>query len=312
MLDAPGPARAVRLDQARIIVIDDHEDLVENLQEILEDQGATVRTASNASAGLALAREGFDVALVDVRLPDARGPLIVPQLKESDGLQEVLLVTGHASMQDAIEAVKAGAFAYVLKPFDSEELIANVGRALDRVRLRRGSVELQRKLEQSEAALRTMVDTVQALLLVLDADCIVRQANPAVAVATGKPLDEIIGQNWVETFVPPREQADVLAKYRSVGHGTSVGLESFVVRYGPNGLEERSVSWQLSGLQVDDELRLYASGLDVSEFRDLERRTRLAEKLAAVGTISAGLAHEIRNPLNAASLQLLLLVRSFV
>jgi signal transduction histidine kinase len=62
-------------------------------------------------------------------------------------------------------------------------------------------------------------------------------------------------------------------------------------------------------LTVGEGHRIYASGLDVTDVRELERRTRLAEKLAAVGTVSAGLAHEIRNPLNAAGLQLQLLER---
>src|SRR5690606_23139127 len=63
------------------------------------------------------------------------------------------------------------------------------------------------------------------------------------------------------------------------------------------------------GLSTEGQSRVYASGMDVTDLHDLERRTRLAEKLAAVGTVSAGLAHEIRNPLNAAGLQLQLLER---
>ncbi len=301
----------MQLADARIIVIDDHVDLVENLREILEEEGARVMTASSAGEGLRLAEQPFEVALVDVRLPDARGPFLVPKLKSGDGLQEILLVTGHASIQDAIEAVKAGAYAYVLKPFDPEELIQTVQRALAQVRLRRKAATLQAALERSEAALRTMVDTVQALLLVLDENCRVLQLNQAVVTATGRSAEEILGADWVESFVPPRDQQVVRSACARVREGRDgVGLQSSVLRREPNGtLTERAVSWRLSGLQVEDGFRIYASGLDVTDIRELERRTRLAEKLAAVGTVSAGLAHEIRNPLNAAGLQLQLLER---
>ena len=308
---ASGDRLQLQLNGARILVVDDHADLAENLQEILSDEGATVRIAENASEARRLAREPFEVALVDVRLPDATGLELVPELKGAQGMQEVLLVTGHASIQDAMEAVRAGAYAYVLKPFDPEDLVTTVARAVERVRLQRKAAALQHALERSEAALRTMVDTVQALLLVLDGTGNVLDANPAVATATGRPLEEIRGQSWVELFVPPRDQGAFRSACRvAADERAGVGVEACVLqRNGSVDLRERAVSWRLSGIVVDDELRIYASGLDMTEIRDLERRTRLAEKLAAVGTVSAGLAHEIRNPLNAAVLQLQLLER---
>jgi len=301
----------MRLSGARILVIDDHADLVENLQEILEGEGATVRTADNAEAGLELAEDPFDIALVDVQLPDARGPKIVPKLKTGDGLQEVLLVTGNASIHDAAEAVKSDAFAYILKPFDSEDLVANVERACRQVDLRRRAASLQSRLGRSEEALRTLVDTVQALLLVLDGDLKVVQANPAVAAATGLAAEELEGADWLETCVPPRAREAARKAFSSMRvHPESVSVHSLITRRSPEaGISERSIRWQLAALGEGSAFRIYASGLDITDIAELERRTRMAEKLAAVGTISAGLAHEIRNPLNAANLQLQLLER---
>jgi len=301
----------MRLSGARVLVIDDHADLVENLNEILEGEGARVETADSAEAGLELARHAFDVALVDVRLPDARGPTLVPSLKTGDGLQEVLLVTGNASIHDAAEAVKSDAFAYILKPFDSEDLIATVERAFRQVSLRRRAASLQARLGRSEEALRTLVDTVQALLLVLDGDLRVVQANPAVAAATGLPVSELEGADWLETCVPPRARQAVREAFVSMRERSeAVSVDGLITRRSPEGrISERSISWQLAALGDGSAFRIYASGLDITDIAELERRTRMAEKLAAVGTVSAGLAHEIRNPLNAANLQLQLLER---
>ena len=300
----------MRLHGARILIIDDHPDLVENLQEILEAEGASVVTAASAQAGRVKAQQGFDIALVDVRLPDAHGPMLVPELKGDEGLRQVLLVTGHASIQDAIEAVKAGAYAYVLKPFDPDEFLTTVQHALEDVRLRARATSLQHALERSEEALRTMVDTVQALLLVLDVDHRVVQANPAVTAATGRPLEQIVGQRWTESCVPPRARTQMQHALDQVRTGASaVTTESIVLRQIGGRVEERTISWSLAGLGSGNAFRIYASGMDVTDVRELERRTQLAEKLAAVGTVSAGLAHEIRNPLNAATLQLQLLER---
>ena len=274
----------MRLSGARIIVIDDHPDLVENLQEILEGEGATVEAADNAESGLELANQPFDVALVDVQLPDARGPKIVPSLKKGDGLQEVLLVTGNASIHDAAEAVKSDAFAYILKPFDSDDLIANVERACRQVDLRRRAASLQARLGRSEEAHRTLVDTVQALLLVLDGDLRVVQANAAVAAATGLSLDDLEGAAWLDTCVPPRARQAALEAFMSMReHPEAVSVDSLITRRADDGrIAERSISWQLAALGEGAAFRIYASGLDLTDIAELERRTRMAEKLAAV------------------------------
>ena len=101
-----------QLDDAHILLVDDHVHLVENLTEILEEEGARVSRAARASEALERARGGFDVALLDIRLPDATGLSLLPALKQAgDGLSEVLLITGNASLDDAIEAVGQEAYA---------------------------------------------------------------------------------------------------------------------------------------------------------------------------------------------------------
>ncbi len=298
------------LDGARIVIVDDHDDLADNLRELLVDEGAVVTVAANASAGLLASRAGCDVALVDVRLPDATGLSLVPLLHEIDPNTAVVLITGHASIDDAIAAVRAGAYAYVLKPFDTAGLLNTVVRACGRVRLERHAEQLQLALEGRELELRTMVEAVAALLLVIDEQGVVVQANPAVATATAVPVAELIGLPWAERFVPAIDRAELLAAFEQTRMGSrGVALEGRVLRRSGDLVEERIIRWRLAGLAGPDGFRIYASGLDVTDVRGLERRARLAEKLAAVGTVSAGLAHEIRNPLNGATLQLQLLER---
>src|SRR5690606_28237630 len=113
--------------------------------------------------------------------------------------------------------------------------------------------QLQEVIEHREAALRTMVDTVQALLLVLDENCSVIQANPAVAHATGLPLEDIIGSDWLETVVPPHQHELAREVFHSLReHKGGASLETAVLRRGPLGeLEERTVSWRLAGLSTE-------------------------------------------------------------
>ncbi|WP_242342493.1 ATP-binding protein [Anaeromyxobacter terrae] len=150
MKDAPKPAR--------ILVVDDNEGLVENLCEILDGAGYSARGAGSCKEALAAARDGFDVALVDLRLPDGDGTALAPQLKELSPDGEVVLLTGFATLESAVAAVRAGACAYLVKPCATQELLVTVEQAMRQVRLHGEKRELSRRAQMAErlAAVGTM------------------------------------------------------------------------------------------------------------------------------------------------------------
>jgi signal transduction histidine kinase len=142
----------------RILVVDDNAGLVSNLAEILEGAGYAVRGASSCAQALPAAREGFDVALVDLRLPDGDGTALAPRLKDLSPDGEVVLLTGFATLESAVAAVRAGACAYLVKPCATHELLLTVEQAMRQVRLHAEKRELARKAQTSEklAAVGTM------------------------------------------------------------------------------------------------------------------------------------------------------------
>ncbi len=169
---------------------------------------------------------------------------------------------------------------------------------------------LETALRQSEGTLRTLVDTVQALLLMLDAAGRVLMVNRAAAQAVGGRAGTMVGQPFAVTYVAPLHRPRFEQAVAQARSGEHSHVETQVLQRGEDGtMHRRAISWSIAALTSETGQSLYLSGLDVTNVRQLERRTRIAEKLAAVGTISAGLAHEIRNPLNAAGLQLQLLER---
>jgi signal transduction histidine kinase len=142
----------------RVLVVDDNAALVENLSEILEAAGYAVRGAATCAAALPLAREGFDVALVDLRLPDGDGTALAPQLKDVQPDGEVVLLTGFATLESAVAAVRAGACAYLVKPCATQELLVTVEQAMRQVRLHAEKRDLSRRAQTAEklAAVGTM------------------------------------------------------------------------------------------------------------------------------------------------------------
>ena len=135
---------------ARILVVDDNTALLDNLRQILEEEGYRVATAASAAAALEKAAPGFDVGLVDLRLPDASGTALAVQLKEISPGGEIVLLTGFATLETAIGAVRAGAFAYLVKPCSTADLLLTIEQALRQVRLHAEKRELARRAQVAE------------------------------------------------------------------------------------------------------------------------------------------------------------------
>lgn len=142
----------------RILLVDDNAGLVENLTEILEDSGYRVLGAGTCEQARVVSKEGFDVALVDLNLPDGNGTELAASLKEAHPESEIVLLTGFASVESAAAAVRTGACAYLVKPCATPELLLTVGQATRQVRLHREKRELARRAQVAEklAAVGTM------------------------------------------------------------------------------------------------------------------------------------------------------------
>lgn len=308
-----GAGRGRRLAGTVVLLVDDHADLSDNISEILGAEGAQVIAAPHAAAALELHGNRDLVALVDINLPDSTGLALLPKLKAIEGsMIEVVLMTGHASVEDSILALQIGAYDFVVKPFDPEQLIVSVSRAARQVRSAREAAQLDDALSNSEASLRALVDAVQAMLLELDATGRIIRSNRAVSLALGLDLDQVLGLNFFDDLVAPEDRDRIRGYLQCMLRGDcevdGPHIEGRLVL--PGQEQVRWVHWNFSLFELDrSESRIYASGIDLTHVRALERQQRVQEKLAAVGSLSAGLAHEIRNPLNAMSLQMQLLQR---
>ena len=149
-----GPA----ITPPRVLVIDDNQRMTENLQEILEDSGYVVSVAHSCAEARRQAEWPWDVALLDLKLPDGDGTSLAVELKEANPDGEVVLLTGYGTVESAAAAVRAGACAYLLKPCATPELLLTVEQAMRQVRLKLDKRELGRRAMVAEklAAVGTM------------------------------------------------------------------------------------------------------------------------------------------------------------
>lgn len=119
-----------------LLVIDDEENVCYSFQRVFEGDQTRVLSAYTGAEGLALVRETDpDVILLDVQLPDGSGLDFFPEIQKLNQKRPVIVITAHGSTQTAIEAMKKGAFDYLVKPLDLERLSIVVERAFDAARL---------------------------------------------------------------------------------------------------------------------------------------------------------------------------------
>jgi two-component system response regulator AtoC len=149
----------------RVLVIDDDASLRYTLEAVLSDAGMNVETADGGEAGIsAFEAKGADVVLTDLAMPGIDGMKVLERLRALDPGVPVLMLTAHGSERVAVAAMKAGAHDYIPKPFDPDELVLSVRRAVETRTLR-----LQNALLRTETALgRTIVAESDAMKRVLD------------------------------------------------------------------------------------------------------------------------------------------------
>ena len=120
------------INRARILVVDDDREMCQFLADLLGEEGYLVETVHDGPSAVERYRAGsFDLTITDLMMPRMRGTELVRQLREIDAHALVLLITAFGSIESAVEAMHAGAFHYVTKPFRTDEILIQVTRALE-------------------------------------------------------------------------------------------------------------------------------------------------------------------------------------
>jgi two-component system response regulator AtoC len=158
-------------DRIRVLVVDDDADVRDFLGAVLSrNRFVTTFAASGAEGIAALGRDEFDVALVDVRLPDASGLEVLKWVKVADLDTEVIVLTGHAEVETAVEAMRLGAYDFVAKPWRNAELLEILAKAAEKKALRRENQALKEVMTRRDGLPRIVGDSpeMQEVLAVID------------------------------------------------------------------------------------------------------------------------------------------------
>ncbi|HHW58893.1 MAG: sigma-54 dependent transcriptional regulator [Bacteroidales bacterium] len=136
---------------SRILIVDDEKSVRETLREMLEYENYEVIDAENATKALdLLSSQSFDVILCDIKMPGMDGMELLEKILENYDIP-VIMISGHGTIETAVDAIKKGAFDFIIKPFDLNRLLISIRNALDRSNLMEETKRLKNKLSKKYA-----------------------------------------------------------------------------------------------------------------------------------------------------------------
>jgi len=139
------------VSQERILIVDDEESICEMLSIMLEKEGYFTQAVNTAKEALSLfQKEDFDCLILDIKMPEMDGLELLSQVKKIDSQIKVIMITAFGSMESTIQALRAGANDYFVKPFNGEEIKLRLKNLLERDRLERENIYLRRRLSEKE------------------------------------------------------------------------------------------------------------------------------------------------------------------
>jgi PAS domain S-box-containing protein len=273
-----------------VLVIDDEEDTRANLCDILELDAWRVETAGTIAEALRRTNwADFAAIILDRKLPDGRAEDLLPRLRRLAPEAAILIVTGYQDLDGAVTALRQGAADYILKPVNPGALRASLARLAEGRRL-------AREKERTEAAFRTLVEAAPCTILILRPDFSIAYFSPFAEEMTGYRAAEVLGKNYLDTFLPAEYREPTAQDLERVLQGSpSRGFPK------PLLCRDGSQHWMVWTRRRLDDYEggpaILAVGQDVTELKKAQELALRSERLAAIGQMVTGLAHESGNAL---------------
>jgi PAS domain S-box-containing protein/putative nucleotidyltransferase with HDIG domain len=194
-----------------VLVVDDDVPLSKTLADILRVKGYAPTTVGTGKAALEqLKRARPRVAVIDLRLPDIDGLEVLQRIKKVSPDTECIVLTGYASESSAIEAINLGAYSYIRKPYDVEQLLLTIQRAAERK-------AAEQALRVSEEQYRELVENALDIIFTTDLEGRITSSNPAASRVYGHTLEELRHLN-VADIVDAQYLPLLLRKIRPKSH----------------------------------------------------------------------------------------------
>lgn len=304
-------------EKTKILIVDDESRMRKSLASLLKEHGFCIHMADTGKKALALIeKNSFDIVLLDLILPDMLGHQLIQYFHQKDPDTIVIMITGNASIDSAVEALKKGAYDYLKKPFEIAELITTIQNALSQKRLKSENKTIHRKLDISQKRYRYLVNNSPDTIYTLDHKGHFTFVNNSIEKMIGIKSKDIIGRHFSKIIAPNN-----ILKYkwvmneRRTGKRAKTWNELQLLKFDRFGKPKSDILFaelQSTGMYNNTNLPTqntfmgtYGVIRDITERKNSEAKhdkikaqLARAEKMEAIGTLAGGVAHDLNNVLS--------------
>ena len=301
----------------KILIIDDDPEILEMLESILVGENYKVFPAERGRQAIELYQSNpIDLVITDISMPGMGGLEVLKAIKQIDIDMEVIVLTGIATFENAVQALKEdGAFNYLTKPLENiEDLLITVKRAIEKRKLRsenkslieklKKEVEVRKRVEkqlvQSKTNLQSVFDGISEPLLMVDRQMHIKVLNETAKNYTQlSRYRDILGKPCYEVLSGRTAMCGDCHLPLAISSCNPVTFERKGLR-DPERIE-KVVIYPIYN-RVKNEGKAIIRISDITEQKKIGEQLLRADRLASLGQLSGGIAHEIRNPLASISL----------
>jgi two-component system cell cycle sensor histidine kinase/response regulator CckA len=292
----------------KILIVDDEPLMCSSLTELMSMQGYDALSAnSGKEAHEKLSEYEFDVALLDMNLPDTDGHRMMDHINSVSPETIIIMITGTASLDSAIGALKRGAYDFVQKPVEYDYLTKVIQNALGQKRLKDENTIINNKLQLSEQRYRNLVQNSPDIIYTLDKQGKFTFVSSVADKLLGYNGSQLIGAHY-STIIheDDLEKAEGVFNNRQTGEQATSGIELRLKVSEEDArlskFKDLIVELKCSGIydyskdgNDRDYIGTYGVARDISRRKHLEATLNNAQKMEAIGTLAGGIAHDFNN-----------------